>query len=126
MLGIRGHGETHVSARAVKLAVILDVEVDDVHGSAAVVLNNLVGGVVSTTANDPGLLASHVVLDGNGVLTDVLEPHELEVAGTTAVHALSLVRANNDVTQGGAGVKEEDGVGVAWGWLAGWSSVGGT
>lgn len=105
-------GETHVSARAVKLAVILNVEVDDVDGAAAVVLNHLVAGVVGTTAYDPRLLPSLVVLDADGVLADVLEPDKLEVAGAVAVNTLGLVLADDHVAQGRAGAEEEDGVSV--------------
>lgn len=45
-----------VSARAVDLTVVLGVKVDNVNGTAAVVLNNLVGGVVGAATNDPTLL----------------------------------------------------------------------
>lgn len=78
-------------------------------------LNNLVRGVVRTTANDPSLLASLVVLNSNSVLADVLEPNELKGAGTIAVHALSLVLADNDVPQGGTRAEEEDSISVTWG-----------
>lgn len=49
-----------VAARAVELAVVLGVEVDDVDGAAAVVLDDLVRGVVGAAADDPGLLAGLV------------------------------------------------------------------
>lgn len=51
-----------VAARAVQLAVVLDVEVDDVHSTAAIVLDDLVRGVEGATADDPGLLTGLVVL----------------------------------------------------------------
>jgi hypothetical protein len=79
------------------------------------VLDNLVTGVVRTTANDPGLLSSLVILDTDSVLADILEPDEFEGAGTIAVDTLSLVLADNDVAQGGAGAEEEDGISVTWG-----------
>lgn len=50
-------GKTYVSARSIHLSIILGVEVDDVYGAAAVVLDNLVLRVVSAAANDPTLLA---------------------------------------------------------------------
>lgn len=78
-------------------------------------LNNLITGMVRTTANNPSLLARLIILDSNSVLADILKPHELKSTGTIAVHALGLVLADNDVTQGSAGAEEEDGVGVAWG-----------
>lgn len=68
-----------VAAGAVDLAVVFGVEVDDlekvlvragqlhwtsestyIHSTTAIVLDNLVAGVVSTTANDPGLLSGRV------------------------------------------------------------------
>lgn len=51
----------YVAARSVDLAVVLGVEVDDVDGTAAIVLDDLVLSVVSATTDDPGLLASLVV-----------------------------------------------------------------
>ena len=76
----------------------LGVEVDDVDGAAAVVLDDLVLGVVCATADDPSLRAGlcnidmstkdvkslnkvlTVVLDRDGVLADVLKPNELKGA----------------------------------------------
>lgn len=77
-------------------------------------LDHLVAGVVCATANDPGLLPSLVVLDADGVLADVLEPHELEVAVAVAVNTLGLVLANDHVAKGRAGAEEEDGVSASW------------
>jgi fructose-1,6-bisphosphatase/inositol monophosphatase family enzyme len=57
----------YVAAGAVDLAVVLGVEVDDVDLAAAVVLDNLVLGVVRATADDPRLLACLVVLLHVGV-----------------------------------------------------------
>lgn len=101
---------TYVSAGPVELAVVLNVEVDDVNGTAAVVLDNLVRTVVSTTTDDPGLGASLIVLDGKSVLADVLPPDVLKSAVTGAVDTLSLVLADDDVAESGALVEVEDGV----------------
>jgi hypothetical protein len=49
-------GKTHVSARPINFSVVLGVEIDDVHGAAAVMLDNLVLRVVGATADDPALL----------------------------------------------------------------------
>jgi len=68
-----------VTARAIHLAVVLGVEVDDVDGAAAVVLDHLVRGVVGAAADDVG---GAVALEGDGVFAHVLEPDVLEVAGT--------------------------------------------
>lgn len=67
-----------VAARAVDLAVVLGVEVDDVHGAAAVVLDDLVRGVVGAAADDVG---GAVALEADGVFADVFEPDVFEVAG---------------------------------------------
>jgi hypothetical protein len=99
-----------VSARAIQLSVVLDVEVDDVYGSAAVVLDNLVGGVVRTTANDPGLVAGNIFLDGDGVFTDILEPDELECTGALTVDTLGLILADDAVAQGCTFFQEENGI----------------
>lgn len=66
-----------VAARAVDFAVVLGVEVDDVHGAAAVVLDDLVRGVVGAAADDVG---GSVALEADGVFADVFEPDEFEVA----------------------------------------------
>lgn len=76
-------------------------------------LDDLVASVVGATTNYPGLLTGLVVLDGNGILADVLKPDELEVARAVAVNTLGLVLADDDVSQGRARAKEEDGVSVA-------------
>ena len=67
-----------VAARAVDLAVVFSVEVDDVHGAAAVVLDDLVRGVVGAAADDVG---GAIALEGDGVFADVFEPDVFEVAG---------------------------------------------
>lgn len=46
-----------VTARAIDLSVVLGVEVDDVNGAAAVVLDDLIRGVVGASADDPRFLA---------------------------------------------------------------------
>lgn len=98
-------------------------------------LDDLVGGVVGTATDDPGLCAGLVVLlyrgsDGvhisetglagglvglgtynrDGVLADVLEPDKLEIAVSVAVNTLGLVLADDDVSQGSAGLEVEDGI----------------
>lgn len=77
---------------------------DDVDSSATVVLDDLVGSLVSTTTDNPSLIASRVVLHGDGILADVLKPNELEGAGAVAVDTLSLVLADDDVAEGGTGL----------------------
>ena len=65
---------THISARAVQFAVVIDVEVDDVNGTAAVVLDDFVRSMVGSTTDDPALLASSILLDGNSIFADILKP----------------------------------------------------
>ena len=62
-------------------------------------LDDLVRCVVGSTTDNVGLLSGLVVLDGNGILADILEPNEFDVARTVAVDTLSLVLANDDVPQ---------------------------
>ena len=71
---------THVTARAVQLAVVVRVEVDDVDRAAAVMLDDLIACLVSTTANDPRVFASLVARDGDRVLAHILEPHKVKGA----------------------------------------------
>ena len=102
--GLRGSALTYRAARAVDLAVVLGVEVVDLNTAAAVVLDDLIGGVESTTTTDNGHSASGILLDGNGILADVLKPGVLDGAATTeTVDALALIGADNDVPDGGAG-----------------------
>lgn len=83
-----------ITARAINLAVVLSIEVDDVNMATSVVLDDLIRGMVGTTANDVG---SSITLDGNSILTDILEPDKLEVTAALAVNTLALVSTNNDV-----------------------------
>lgn len=76
-----------VAARAVDLAVVFSVEVDDVHGAAAVVLDDLVRGVVGAAADDVG---GAVALEADGVFADVFEPDEFEVAGSCGLELVIL------------------------------------
>lgn len=57
-------------------------------------LDDLVCSVVGTSSNDPRLLAGLVLLDGDGVLADVLEPDKFESAVALAVNALGLERVS--------------------------------
>lgn len=82
----------------------------DVNGATAVMLDDLVLGVIGAAADDIRVGPSDVVLDANGVLADVLEPHELQRASARAVDSLRLIGADDDVLQGGALVEVEDGV----------------
>lgn len=59
-------------------------------------LDDLISGFVGTTANNIGCAAA---LDGDGILADVLEPNEFESARSKAVHAFTLIGANNDVSK---------------------------
>ena len=77
-----------VAARAVDLAVVLGVEVDDVHGAAAVVLDDLIRGVEGAAADDVG---GAVALETDGVFADVFEPDEFEVAGSCGIGSVMLL-----------------------------------
>lgn len=68
---------------------------------------HLVLGPVSAAADDVG---DTVALERDGVLADLLEPGELDVAGAQAVDALALVGADDDVADGGAVLEDEDSV----------------
>lgn len=102
---------------------------DDVHGTAAVVLDNFIGSFVGPATDDPGLIARAIVLDSNGILTHclvvssgaalfhqqaltVLEPYKFQCASTIAMHSLSLVLANNTVLQSSPFLKKEHSIGI--------------
>lgn len=69
---------THVSAGTVQLAVVIDVEVDDVDRAAAVVLDNLIRSMVRSSTDDPGLLARYIFFDRECILADILPPDKLD------------------------------------------------
>jgi hypothetical protein len=48
--------------------------------------------------------------DSDSVLTDVLEPDELQGAGTLTVDTLLLILSDDDVLQGSARPEDEDGI----------------
>jgi hypothetical protein len=121
-----------VSAGTVQLAVVFNVEVDDVHGTASIVLNYFIGSVKSTAANHPRLSARLVLFDRECILTNVFPPDKLH-AGVSAgmaylqrgvaylqsamaltVDAFSLVLAYNNIAEGCARLQQKDGVGSAW------------
>jgi len=101
-----------VSAGAIEFSICVCVEVDNVDGTATIVLDDLVGGLVGTTSDDPGVLSGSVALDGDGVLANVLEPNELESARTAAVDTLSLVLSDDDVPQGSTSLEQEHSVSI--------------
>lgn len=76
-------------------------------------LDNLVGCVVGTTTNNPRLRAGFVLLDRDCVFTYVLEPHELDVAISLAVHTLCLILSDNDVAERRTRFQQEDCIGGA-------------
>ena len=95
-----------VTAATVKLAEVVDGEAGDLHGSAAVVLQDLVLGAEGSAARDGGRVAGFLLLDGEGVLADGGPPDVGQLAGAHAVYAFDLVRADDDVGEGGAGLWE--------------------
>lgn len=50
--------------------------------------------------------------DSDGVFADILEPNELESAGSVTVHTFSLVLSNDDVLQLCASAKQKYGIGI--------------
>lgn len=80
--------------------------------AATVVLNNLIRGLIGSSADNVG---GSVTLDRDGVLADILEPDELEVAGSETVDTFLLVLADDDVTKSGTLFENEDGVSLTWG-----------
>jgi hypothetical protein len=78
------------------------------------VLDHLVRSVVCTTADDPGVSSSLVVLDGDGVLTHILKPYVLKGAVAVTVDTFGLVLADDRVLEGSSSSKNEDGVGLTW------------
>jgi len=95
-----------VTAAPVKLAEVVDGEAGDLHGAAAVVLQDLVLGAEGSTAGDGGGVAGLLLLDGEGVLADGGPPDVGQLAGAHAVHAFDLVGADDDVGEGGAGLSD--------------------
>lgn len=80
-----------------QLAIILSIEVRDMHRAAPVKLHNLVRGAERAPAVDvarPGLLP-----EGHCVLAHGREPHVVERAGPLALHALGLALADDHVGQ---------------------------
>jgi hypothetical protein len=98
---------TAVTTRPVHLTVVIGIEVDNVYVTTSVVLNNLISGLVSTATDDIGCTAA---LDGDGILADILKPHEFKSARSLAVDAFYLVGTNDDVAQLRAVFKDENSV----------------
>lgn len=94
-----------VTTAAVKLAEVVDGEAGDLHGAAAVVLQDLVLGAEGSAAGDGGGLAGFLLLDGESVLADGRPPDVGQLAGAHAVHTFDLVGADDDVGERGAGLR---------------------
>jgi hypothetical protein len=99
---------THVSTGAVKLPIVLDVEVYNVDRAAPVVLDDLVRRMVSAATDDPAVGARLVVLDAECVFADVLPPYEFQRAVAGAVDSFGLVLADDHVAQRSAFAEVED------------------
>jgi hypothetical protein len=103
-----------VTAAPVKLAEVVDGEARDLHGAAAVVLQDLVLGAEGSAAGDGGGVAGLLLLDGEGVFADGGPPDVGQLAGAHAVHAFDLVGADDDVGEGGAGLGDVSLCSVGW------------
>jgi hypothetical protein len=68
--------------------------------------------MIGTSTDNPRLRASLIVLDGDGVLTNILEPDVLERAVSVAVNTFGLVLADDGVFESGSGAEDEDSVGL--------------
>jgi hypothetical protein len=99
-----------VTASTVELAEIGDLETVDGDSSLTVVLNDLVGSRLSTSALDEGVT---VTLQGKSVLADIDPPDVLDGAGALAVDTLDLVLADDGVLEGSAVLDDENGIRVA-------------
>lgn len=100
-----------VSTRSINLAIVLGVKVNNVHMTAAIVLDDFVFGFESATADDVGCAAA---LDRDGIFADIFEPDEFECAGAFAVDAFALVGADDDVAELCAFFEDEDCVFFTW------------
>ena len=115
-----------VTASTVELAEVGNLETIDGDSSLTVVLDNLVGGRLSTATLDERVT---VTLQGESILADVDPPDVLNGARALAVNALdlfwemlvysgapyavSLTFANDGVLEGTTVLDDEDGVRVA-------------
>jgi hypothetical protein len=59
------------------------------------VLNDLIAGSFGSSTNDVGLPGG--LLDSDGILTNILEPDVVEVAGAKAVDTFSLIGTDDYV-----------------------------
>lgn len=90
--------------------LVTHTEVNDIDVTTAIVLDELVGAMVSATANYVGNAAA---LDGDGVLAHILEPDVFEVASAEAVDAFLLVGTDDNIAERSALLENEDGIRVA-------------
>jgi len=77
-------------------------------------LNHLVRRSIRSSTNNPRLLTGRVSFNCDSIFTYVFEPDVFERAWSRAVHTFSLVGADDDIAQSGAGFEEEYCVGVAF------------
>ena len=72
---------TAVSTRSINLAIVVGIEVNNVHMATAVVLDDFICGFECASADDVGCAAA---LDGDVVFADIFEPDEFECARAPA------------------------------------------
>ena len=82
--------------------------------TTSVVLDHFVGSLVGTATNDVG---SSTTLDRDSILTNILEPDELKVAGTETVDTLLLVGTDDDVAKSGTVLKNKNSILLTYGML---------
>ena len=99
-----------VAAAAVELTGIDNGEVADGNGASTVVLDDLVGSVLSTTALNEDVACAK---SRDGVLTNIAEPDVGQGASTTAVDTLELASTDDDVGDAGAVLEDKDSRGAA-------------
>ena len=76
-------------------------------------LNNFVCSLVRATSNDPGLLSSLIVLDCDGIFTDIFEPDKFESAWSVTVYSFCLVFTDNSILKGRTRAEKEYSIGIA-------------
>lgn len=77
-------------------------------------LDHFIRGMICSASDDPGLITSLVLLDGNRILAHIFEPDVFESASSSTVNALSLVFADDDILKSCSGLEKEYGIRVTW------------
>ncbi|KAH9078362.1 hypothetical protein Ae201684P_019452 [Aphanomyces euteiches] len=105
---LRWYCVLQAATRAVELAKVLGIKAFNRHRTSTIVLDDLVLGIASTTADDLGHVGGRATLDGKRIFAHIIPPHILDRAVVAfTVNLLRLLLADDDILERGTRFNQE-------------------